>query len=66
MAKRQGKIIAPSKLNIQEHEMDTARAIADYGMDVEFVPRKKGKRVKSVDFVADRVLWEENLQHLTS
>lgn len=58
MAKRQGKIIAPSQLNIQEHEMDTARAIADYGMDVEFVSRKKGKRIKSADLVADGVLWE--------
>ena len=38
--------------------MDTARAIADYGMDVEFVPRTKGKRAKSADFVADGVLWE--------
>lgn len=38
--------------------MDTARAIADCGMDVEFVPRKKGRRAKSADFVADGVLWE--------
>lgn len=38
--------------------MDTARAIADYGMDVVFVPRTKGKRAKSADFVADGVLWE--------
>ena len=58
MVKRQGKIIAPSNLDIQEHEMDTARASADYGMEVEFVPRKKGKRVKSADLVADGVLWE--------
>lgn len=58
MATRQGKITAPSGLNIQRHEMDTARAIADCGMDVEFVPRKKGRRAKSADFVADGVLWE--------
>lgn len=56
--KRQGTIIAPSNLNIQEHEMDTARSIADYGMNVEFVPRTKGNRAKSADFVADGVLWE--------
>ena len=58
MNKRQGTIIAPSNLNIQEHEMDTARAIADYGINVKFVPRIKGKRAKSADFVADGVLWE--------
>lgn len=58
MTRSQGKIIAPSNLNIQAHEMDTARAIADFGMDVEFVPRKIGQRVKSADFVADGVLWE--------
>ena len=58
MPKRQGNIVAPSHLNIQEHEMATARAIADYGYDVEFVPRTKGNRAKSADFVADGVLWE--------
>ncbi len=53
-----GKIIAPLDLNIQSHELDTARAIADYGFDVEFVARVKGERVKSADFVADNVMWE--------
>lgn len=38
--------------------MATARAIADYGMDIEFVARTKGNRAKSADFVADGVLWE--------
>lgn len=58
MVKRQGKITAPSSLNIQGHEMDTARALADYGYDVEFVPRIRGDRAKSADFIADGVLWE--------
>lgn len=58
MTKRQGKIIASSYLNIQPHEIATARSIADIGYDVEFVPRKKGDKVKSADFVADGVLWE--------
>ncbi len=53
-----GKITAPLDLNIQGHELDTARAIADYGYDVEFVARVKGERVKSADFVADNVMWE--------
>ncbi len=55
---RQGKIIAPLSVNVLPHEMDTARAIADYGYDVEFVPQAKGDRAKSADFVADGVLWE--------
>lgn len=38
--------------------MDTARAIADYGIDVEFAPKTKGKRAKSADFIAGGVLWE--------
>lgn len=38
--------------------MATARAIADYGIDIEFVARTKGNRAKSADFVADGVLWE--------
>lgn len=58
MSKNQGNITAPSHLNIQPHEMATARAIADYGMDIEFVARTKGNRAKSADFVADGVLWE--------
>lgn len=58
MNKCQGKIIAPSHLNILDHEMATARAVADMGYDVEFVSRAKGSRAKSADFVAGGVLWE--------
>ena len=58
MLKGQGNIVAPSHLNILDHEMATARAVADAGYDVEFVPRVKGNRAKSADFVADGVLWE--------
>lgn len=38
--------------------MAAARALADYGMDVEFVAQTKGPRAKSADFVAGGVLWE--------
>lgn len=55
---RQGKIVAPANLNIYDHELKAARAIADAGIDVEFVPRTLGKRAKSADFVAGGVLWE--------
>lgn len=58
MKKRQGKIIAPSNLNIQEHEMDTARAVADAGYDVEFAHRTWGNRVTSPDVVINGVVWE--------
>lgn len=54
----QGHIKAPSDLNILPHEMATARAIADYGLDVEFVQKTQGARTKSADFVAGGVLWE--------
>lgn len=53
-----GRIIAPSNVNIQEHEMATARAIADLGHDVEFAHRNMGKRVTSADIVINGVLWE--------
>lgn len=53
-----GTITAPPDLNILPHEMDTARALAGIGMDVEFVRRTWGNRVTSADFVADGVLWE--------
>lgn len=58
MTKRQGKITAPSNLNIPEHEMATARAIADCGYDVDFIERMQSNRAKSADFVANHVVWE--------
>ena len=58
MLKRQGKIIAPSHLNIQEHEMDTARAVADAGYNVEFTHRTWGNRVTSPDVIINGVIWE--------
>lgn len=58
MPKRQGTITAPSHLNIQPHEMATARSIADYGFDVEFKERIRGSGIKTPDFVAGGVLWE--------
>ena len=58
MTMLQGTIIAPRHLNIQPHEIATARSIADYGMDVEFKERIRGKGVKTPDFVAGGVLWE--------
>lgn len=58
MNDHRGTIIAPSNINIQEHEMDTARAIADLGYNVEFAHRNMGKRVTSADVVIHGVLWE--------
>ena len=58
MNDHRGRIIAPSNINIQEHEMDTARAIADLEHDVEFAHRNMGKRVTSADVVIHGILWE--------
>lgn len=58
MVKSQGNITAPSSLNIQEHEISTARAMTDAGYDVEFVRRTWGSRVTSADVVINGVLWE--------
>ena len=44
MIKQQGTITAPVGLNIQPHELATARAIASSGMNVEFVERVRGQR----------------------
>lgn len=38
--------------------MATARAIADFGMNVEFRARIKGNGVKTPDFLAGGVFWE--------
>ena len=58
MTKKQGTIKAPSDLNIQEHELSTARALADAGYDVEFAHETEGNRVTSADVVVSGVLWE--------
>ena len=58
MAKKQGTIKAPSDLNIQEHELSTARALADAGYDVEFAHKTEGNRVTSADVIVNGVLWE--------
>lgn len=51
-------IKAPSDLNIQEHELSTARALADAGYDVEFAHKTEGDRVTSADVIVSGVLWE--------
>lgn len=58
MAKKQGTIKAPSNLNIQIHELATARALADAGYDVEFAHKTEGNRVTSADVIVNGVLWE--------
>lgn len=63
MSKRQGTITAPSELNIQPHEMNTARALADAGYDVEFVRRTWGNRATSADIAVGGILWEMKSPH---
>lgn len=55
---RLGKSYVPAHVNVLPHEMDTARALADAGYNVEFVRRSEGNRVTSADLVLDGVTWE--------
>lgn len=58
MSKRQGKIIIAHGLNVWEHELRTAQALADAGNVVEFIRRSEEKRAKSADVLIDGVAWE--------
>lgn len=58
MSKQQGKIIAAPGLNVWEHELRTAQALADAGYVVEFIRRSEEKRAKSADVLIDGVAWE--------
>ena len=55
---RQGKIVAPTGLNIRTHEMATARALASAGFDVEFLVPSTGSHEKTPDIVIDGIEWE--------
>jgi hypothetical protein len=53
-----GKVIEPSRCNIREHERRTAKAIANTGLIVEFVPESKKDFTKSPDILIDGIRWE--------
>ena len=58
MSQQQGKIIIARDLNVWEHELKTAKALADAGCVVEFIRRSEEKRAKSADALIDGVVWE--------
>jgi hypothetical protein len=53
-----GKITIPAKTNVWEHEMKTAKALADAGFEVRFIPKDNGQGVKSADIVIDEIKYE--------
>ena len=53
-----GRIVIPSHIDIWPHELETARALAASGRDIEFLRRISGDNVKSADIVMEGVTWE--------
>jgi hypothetical protein len=53
-----GKIIEPSRCNIRDHERRTAKAIANTGLIVEFIPESSNDFTKSPDVLIRNVRWE--------
>lgn len=54
----QGSIIIPAGLNVWDHELKTAQALAQYGSVVEFVAVSGAHKVKTADVAIDGVLYE--------
>lgn len=53
-----GKIIIPAGVNIWPHELETAKALANFGYIVEFKTKTEGYKVHSADAYIDGILWE--------
>lgn len=53
-----GRVIIASGLNVREHEIRTAQALAAHGMVVEFIPESFEERITSPDVLIDGVRWE--------
>ena len=56
--KHSGKISIPANTNVWEHELSTAKALANDGRRVEFLTAKESKHTKSPDIIMDGELWE--------
>ena len=54
----EGKIIIPAGLNIWPHELETAKALANFGHMVEFKKKTEGYKVHSADVYMDGKFWE--------
>ena len=53
-----GKIIIPANTNVWPHELETAKALANYGYSVEFKRKAEGYKVHSADAYINNVQWE--------
>jgi hypothetical protein len=58
MGEKDGQIILPARVNVWPHELDTARALARSGRDVEFLVKGVGDREKSADILMEGIVWE--------
>ena len=56
--KNKGKIIIPAGVNVWPHELETAKALANFGYTVEFKKKAEGIKVHSADAYINGVLWE--------
>ena len=55
---KDGKIIIPAGVNVWPHELETAKALANYGHKIEFKKADDGYKVHSADAYVDGKLWE--------
>lgn len=53
-----GKIIIPAGVNVWPHELETAKALVNYGHTVEFKKKAEGHKVHSADAFVDGKIWE--------
>lgn len=53
-----GKIIIPAGVNVWPHELETAKALVNFGHVVEFKKKAEGYKVHSADAYIDGKLWE--------
>ena len=55
---KDGRIIIPAGANVWPHELETAKALANYGHKIEFKKASGGYKVHSADAYVDDKLWE--------
>ena len=58
MPTARGKIIIAAGLNVWDHELRTAEALANVGYTVEFVPKSETDFQRTADVLIDGIYWE--------
>lgn len=53
-----GKIIIPAGVNVWPHELETAKALINFGYIVEFKKRTEGYKIHSADAYINGRIWE--------